>query len=142
MKEIFNKRAEFDYQILEKLEAGLSLSGGEARAVRTGHINLTNSYIKIINKEAFLLNANIPIPDKKNYDATQSRKLLLHKGEILDFLVKSKAKKLTIIPIVVYTKGRLIKLSIGLAKSKKVFEKKEAKKKEDIKRDIDREISG
>lgn len=139
--EIFNKRANFDYQILEKIEAGISLSGGEARAVRTGHINLTNSYVKIINKEAFLLNANILIPDKKNYDATQSRKLLLHKGEILDLLVKTKAKNLTIIPIVVYTKGRLIKIEIGLAKSKKVFEKKEAKKKLDIKRDIDREIS-
>ena len=139
---IFNKRANFDYQILETLEAGISLTGGEARAVRTGHINLTNSFVKIIEKEAFLFNANILIPDKKNYYATASRKLLLHKGEILDFLVKSKAKKLTIIPIVVYTKGRLIKLSIGLAKSKKVFEKKEAQKKLDIKRDIDREVNG
>jgi len=139
---IFNKRANFDYTILETLEAGISLTGGEARAVRTGHINLTNSFVKIIEKEAFLFNANILIPDKKNYYATASRKLLLHKGEILDFLVKSKAKKLTIIPIVVYTKGRLIKLSIGLAKSKKVFEKKEAQKKLDIKRDIDREVNG
>lgn len=138
---IFNKRANFDYQILETLEAGISLTGGEARAVRTGHINLTNSFVKIIEKEAFLFNANILIPDKKNYDATVSRKLLLHKGEILDLLVKSKAKNLTIIPIVVYTKGHLIKLEIGLAKSKKVFEKKEAQKKLDIKRDIDREIS-
>lgn len=139
---IFNKRANFDYQILETLEAGISLTGGEARAVRTGHITLTNSFVKIIEKEAFLVNANIPIPDKRNYEATISRKLLLHKGEILDFLVKSKAKKLTIIPIVVYTKGRLIKLEIGLAKSKKVFEKKEAQKKLDIKRDIDREVNG
>lgn len=141
LMKIFNKRATFDYEILETLEAGVVLSGGEARAVRTGHINLTNSFVKLIDKEAFLVNANIPIPDKKNYDATTSRKLLLHKGQILDFLVKSKAKKLTIVPIVVYTKGRLIKLEIGLAKSKKVFEKKEAKKKLDIKRDIDREIS-
>jgi SsrA-binding protein len=139
---IFNKRANFDYSILETLEAGISLTGGEARAVRTGHINLTNSFVKIIEKEAFLVNANIPIPDKRNYDATTTRKLLLHKGQILDFLIKSKAKKLTIIPIVVYTKGRLIKLEIGLAKSKKVFEKKEAQKKLDIKRDIDREVNG
>ena len=139
---IFNKRASFDYQILETLEAGISLTGGEARAVRTGHINLTNSFVKLIEREAYLVNANIPIPDKRNYDATTSRKLLLHKGEILDFLVKSKAKNLTIIPIVVYTKGRLIKLEIGLAKSKKVFEKKEAKKKADVQRDIDREIRG
>jgi SsrA-binding protein len=139
---VFNKRASFDYTILETLEAGISLTGGEARSVRTGHINLTNSYVKIIDKEAYLINANIPIPGKLHYDATSTRKLLLHKGEILDFLVKSKSKKLTIVPIVIYTKKRLIKLEIGLAKSKKVFEKKEAKKKQDIKRDIEREISG
>jgi SsrA-binding protein len=138
---IFNKRASFDYQVLEKIEAGISLSGGEARAARTGHINLTNSYVKILDNEAYLINANIPVPDKKNYDPTVSRKLLLHKSQILNLLVKSKQKKLTIIPIVVYTKGHLIKLEIALAKSKKVFEKKDAKKLEDIKRDNDREIS-
>jgi len=138
---IFNKRARFDYQILEKIEAGISLSGGEARATRTGHINLTNSFIKIINKEAYLVNANIPVPDKISYDSTASRKLLLHKSQILDLLTKSKQKKLTIVPIAVYTKGRLIKLEIALAKSKKVFEKKQVIKLKDIKRDIDREIS-
>lgn len=137
----FNKRVEFDFNIFEKIEAGIVLSGGEARAVRTGHIDLTNSFVKIIENEAYLVNANIPIPGKRQYDPTTSRKLLLHKSQILDFLVKSKQKKLTIVPIVIYTKERLIKLEIALAKSKKAFEKKEAKKKEDIKRDIDRELS-
>ncbi len=138
---IYNKRAHFDYEVLEKLEAGISLSGGEAKAIRTGHITLTGSYVKIIGTEAYLVNANVPINGKKNYDPTQSRKLLLHKSEILNFLVKSKQKKLTIIPLSVYNNKRLIKLEIALAKSKKVFEKKEAKKKEDIKRDIEREMS-
>jgi SsrA-binding protein len=137
---IFNKRVRFDYQILERIEAGISLSGGEARAVRTGHINLTGSFVKIINKEAYLVNANIPVPDKRYYDPTASRKLLLHKGQILDLLTKSKQKKLTIVPVSVYTKRRLIKLEIALAKSKRVFEKKEAQKKVDIQRDIDLEL--
>ncbi len=137
---IFNKRARFDYQILEKIEAGISLSGGEARAVRTGHINLTGSFVKIINREAYLVNANIPVPDKKYYEPTVSRKLLLHKGQILDLLTKMKQKNLTIVPVSVYTKKRLIKLEIALAKSKRLFEKKEAQKKVDIQRDIDMEL--
>jgi SsrA-binding protein len=137
---ILNKRARFDYQILDTLEVGISLSGGEARAVRTGHINLTGSFVKIINKEAFLVNANIPVPDKRYYEPTASRKLLLHKGQILDLLTKTKQKKLTIVPVSVYTKRRLIKLEIALAKSKRLFEKKEAQKKVDIQRDIDIEL--
>jgi SsrA-binding protein len=137
---IFNKRARFDYQILEKIEAGISLTGGEARAARTGHINLTNAFVKIINKEAYLVNANIPVPDKRSYDPTATRKLLLHKSQILDLLTKSKQKKLTIVPIAVYTKGHLIKLELALAKSKRVFEKREMQKKADIQRDIDLEL--
>jgi SsrA-binding protein len=138
---VFNKRANFDYQILEKMEAGISLTGGEARAIRTGHINLIGSYVKIIDKEAYLVNASIPIPGKKHYEPTSSRKLLLHKSEILDLLVKSRQKKLTIVPLSVYTAKRRVKLEIALAKSKREFEKKEAKKKVDIQRDIDREMS-
>jgi len=136
----FNKRARFDYQILESIEAGISLTGGEARAVRTGHINLTGSFVKIINKEAYLINANIPVPNKRYYDPTASRKLLLHKGQILDLLTKTKQKKLTLVPISVYTKKRLIKLELALARSKRVFEKKEAQKKADIQRDTDLEL--
>jgi SsrA-binding protein len=137
---ITNKRARFDYQIFESIEAGISLTGGEARAVRTGHINLTNSFVKIIGKEAYLVNANIPIVGKKYYNPTVSRKLLLHKSQILDLLVKSKQKKLTIVPISVYTRKRLIKLELALAKSKRKFEKKDALKKIDIQRDIDIEL--
>lgn len=137
---ILNKRARFDYQILETIEAGISLTGGEARAVRTGHINLTGSFVKIINKEAYLVNANIPVPNKRYYEPTASRKLLLHKGQILDLLTKTKQKKLTLVPVSVYTKRRLIKLELALAKSKRVFEKKEAQKKVDIQRDIDLEL--
>ena len=137
---IFNKRVRFDYQIIESIEAGISLTGGEARAVRTGHINLIGSFVKIINKEAYLVNADIPVPNKRCYEPTASRKLLLHKSQILDLLTKSKQKKLTIVPVSVYTKRRLIKLEIALAKSKRMFEKREAQKKVDIQRDVDLEL--
>ena len=138
---IFNKRVRFDYQILEKLEVGVSLTGGEARAIRTGHITLTGSFVKIINKEAYLVNANVPIADKRNYNPTVSRKLLLHKTQILDLLTKTKQKKLTLVPLSIYTKRRLIKLEIALAKSKKVFEKRAAQKKVDIGRDLELELA-
>ena len=137
---IFNKRANFDYQISEKFEAGVSLSGGEAKAVRTGHLNLTNSFAKIIGDEAFLINANIPIQGAKDYNPTRSRKLLLHKKEIYEIEAKSKAKNLTLVPISMYTKGRLIKIELGLGKSKKKFEKKEELKKRVQKREIEKEF--
>ncbi len=137
---VFNKRARFDYQILEKFEAGVSLSGGEAKAVRTGHLNLTNSFAKIIGDEAFLINANIPIQGAKDYNPTRSRKLLLHKKEIYGIKAKSKAKNLTLVPISMYTKGRLIKIELGLGKSKKKFEKKEELKKRVQKREIEKEF--
>lgn len=137
---IFNKRARFDYQISDKIEAGIVLSGGEARAVRTGHLNLTNSFAKILGSEVYLVNANIPVPGKKDYSPTRSRKLLLHKSEIVSMTTKLKAKKLTLVPISMYTTHGLIKVELGLGKSKKKFEKKELLKKKDIQRDIDREL--
>lgn len=137
---IFNKRANFDYQILEKIEAGVSLSGGEAKAVRTGHLNLTNSFARIIGNEAFLINANIPFNGTEDYNPTRSRKLLLHKSQIYGILTKSKAKNLTLVPVSMYTKGRLIKVELGLGKSKKRFEKKESLKKKAQKKEIEKEF--
>lgn len=136
---IFNKRASFDYEVLETIEAGIVLSGGEAKAARMGQISLTSSYVKFVDNEAYLLNANIPIPGKKQYDPTQSRKLLLHKSQILNWEVKMKQRKLTVIPLSVYNSKRLIKLEIALAKSKKTFQKKEKVKQHDIQLDIERE---
>ena len=132
---IFNKRAKFDYELLEKFEAGIVLSGGEAKAVRTGHVNLTGSYAKIIGDEAYLVNANIPIDGKLNYDPAGSRKLLLHRHEIASILGSIKAKKLTLVPISVYTTHNLVKVEIALARSKKRFEKKETIKKRDLERE-------
>ncbi len=136
---IINKRAGFNYTIIERIEAGIVLTGGEARAIRMGHINLSNSYAKIINNEVYLVNADVAIAGAKNYDSTQMRKLLLKRSEIVNLEVKIKQKKLTLVPTKVYTKGRLIKAELGLAKSKREFEKRETLKKRDIQRDIEKE---
>jgi len=110
--------------------------GGEARSIRNHNADLSNSFVKIIGNEAFLVNANIPIEGKLNYDSTRSRKLLLHKKEIISILSNIKAKKLTLVPTKMYNKGRKIKLEIALAKTKRKFEKKESIKKKDIEKEI------
>ena len=136
-----NKKASFAYILdPERVEAGLQLTGGEARAVREGHVDLSRSLVRILNGEAFLINANIPVAGAKNYNSTRSRKLLLHREEIISISTKIKQRKLTIVPTRVYNKGRLIKLEFALGKPKRKFEKKEAIKKKDISRDIEAQL--
>ncbi len=140
---IFNKRAKFEYELTgEKVEAGLSLRGAEAKSIRENRADLSQAHVRIMGNEAFLINANIPVAGTKDNDPTRIRKLLLHKGEILSLLTKAKQKKLQIVPIMMYNKGRLIKLSLELGKPKRKFEKKEAIKRHDIDRDIEKEFKG
>jgi len=139
---IVNKKAQFNYNLFERFEAGLVLNGGEVKAVRGRQVDLSNSYAKIVGDETYLINANIPVEGKKDYVSTRTRKLLLHKSEIISIKSKIKAKKLTLVPLRVYTKGSLIKAEIALAKTKRKFEKKESIKKKDIERDIERELRG
>lgn len=140
---IRNKRANFEYELTpEGVEAGISLKGAEAKALREGRGDISQAFVKIIDGEAFLVNANIPATGLANYDSTHSRKLLLHKSEILALLTKMKQKKLQIVPIRVYNKGRLIKLYCQLGKPKRQFKKKEAIKQKDIQLDIERELKG
>lgn len=136
---IFNKKAKFNYELGRRYEAGIVLSGGEAKSVRTGHCDLSRSFAKILNSEAYLINAVIPVTGALNYDASRTRKLLLHRQEIAEIEGNLKQKRLTIVPASIYTKGRLIKAQIALGKPKRKFEKKESLKKEDILRDIQRE---
>ena len=138
--QILNRKAKFNYFLYERLEAGISLLGGEARAVRSGKVDLSQSYVKLIDNQAFLVNANIPIEGKKDYESTRSRKLLLHKDQIVSFKTKIKSKRLTVVPVRMYNKGRLLKVEIALAKSKRKFEKKEAIKRKDIEREIEEEF--
>ena len=137
---IINKKARFNYNLLEKFEAGISLIGAEAKALRIRGADLSSSFAKIIEDEVYLINVNIPVEGKKDYNPTRSRKLLLHKDQIISLQSKIKAKKLTLVPTKVYTKGRLVKVEIALAKSKRQFEKKEAMKKKDIEREIEKEL--
>mgnify|MGYP000389186248 CR=1 FL=1 len=138
---IFNKRAGFDYQLTgEKVEAGISLLGSEAKFLREGRGDLSQAFVKIIGGEAYLVNANIPAAGIQNYDATRSRKLLLHKKQILALSTKAKRQKLQLVPVSLYTKGRLIKLELVLGKPKRKFEKKEAVKRRDIEKELAREL--
>ena len=133
---ILNKKAGFEYFLYERFEAGISLIGGEVRSVRKNNVDLSNAYAKFIENELFLVNANIPIEGKKDYVPTRSRKLLLHKSELISITSKLKAKKLTLVPVKMYNKGRLIKVELALAKSKRSFEKRDSIKKKDIERDL------
>lgn len=138
-----NKRANFEYELMgEGLEAGISLKGAEAKAIRDGRIDISQAFVKILEGEAYLVNANIPVTGIVKYDATRSRKLLMHKREILSLLTKMKQKKLQIVPVRVYNKRRLVKVYLELGKPKRKFEKKAAIKRHDIDRDIEKEFRG
>lgn len=137
-----NKKAFFEYDILEKFEAGLVLTGQEVKSAKIGQVNLKGSYITFYGHKAYVLNMHInkykaagPLPD---YDPTHSRELLLHKKQIAYLQGKSSEKGLTIMPLSMYTKGRLIKLEIAIGRGKKLYDKRESLKKKDLKRELDR----
>jgi SsrA-binding protein len=125
----YNKRAGFDYEILEKYEAGLSLLGFEVKAIKTGHISLKESFVTSRGQELFLTNANVPLYKQagniKNYEPTRPRKLLLKRKEIAYLIGKSRMQGLTLIPLRVYTKKRLLKLEFSVGKGKKQFDKRD-----------------
>lgn len=137
-----NRRAYFDYEILETYEAGIELLGHEVKSVKTGHINLAGSFAVIRKEEAWLISATIPPYQSKNttssYEPTRSRRLLLHKSEIKELVGKTAQKGLTIVPLKVYTKHSRVKILIGLARHKKKADKREAIKKRETEREIER----
>ncbi|MDO8509922.1 MAG: SsrA-binding protein SmpB [bacterium] len=135
-----NKKAFFDYEIQEKMEAGLVLTGAEVKSVRNGQVNLKGSYITFYNDQAFMIGAHIsaykPAGPQKDYDPTRTRRLVIRKREIRYLQAKSQEKGLTIIPLSIYTKQRFIKVEIGVGRGKKEFDKRESIKKRDLDRDI------
>lgn len=139
---ISNKRATFDFAILETYEAGLVLAGHEVKAVRAGKGNLRGAHVVVRGGEAFLVGASIAIYQEantpKSYDQERTRKLLLSRKELKTLETKGEQAGLTIIPIRLYNAGRHIKLEIALAKGKKQADKRESIKKRDTKRAIDR----
>jgi len=140
----FNKRANFDYEISDKYEAGLVLTGPEVKSVKMGHISLKESFVTAKGTELYLTNAHIT-PYKhageiKNYDPTRPRKLLLRSTEIKHLTGKIRIKGLTLVPIRVYTKKRLLKLEFGVGKGKKKYDKRETISKREVERNIKREL--
>lgn len=139
-----NKRAYFDYEILETIEAGIELRGFEVKAIKTGRMNISGSYAVIRENEIWLLNASVAPYQTKNtpagYDPTRSRKLLLHISQIKELIGSASQKGLTIVPLKVYTKRGRIKVLIGLARHKKTKDKREVIKKREAKREIERAL--
>ena len=137
-----NKKALFDYEILETYQAGLALFGFEVKAVMAGRANLRGSFVIIRGNEAFLMNADIAPYQAKNtpswYEQSRTRKLLLKKNELAELAGKVSQRGLTLIPISLYTVRHKIKLSFGLAKSRKKFEKREHIKERDFKKQKER----
>ena len=142
MKPIINKKAYFNYEILETFQAGIVLIGQEVKSIKNGRISLAGSYIILKEEEFFLIGANVPPYQPKNaprdYDPKRFRKLLLKKSEIKYLIGKSRQMGLTLIPLKVYTKRQKIKLEFGLAKGKKKVDKREKIKKREIEREMRR----
>ena len=138
---IINKKAKFNYSLTdEKVEAGIALSGAEAKSIRENRVDLSKAVVRIVGNEIYLINTNIPTMGHLKLRADRMRKLLLHRSEILSLATKAKQKKLTLVPTRLYTKGRLVKLEVALGRSKAKFEKKEAIKRKDIEREIEQQF--
>lgn len=139
-----NSKAYFDYEILEKFSAGMELLGTEVKSVRAGSMNLAGAFVTIRGSEAFLVNADIPAYQPKNapsdYDARRPRKLLVSRKEMSELKNAEATKGLTIVPLSVYNKGRFLKLDIAIARGKKKFDKRQAIKKRDVEREIERKL--
>ncbi len=145
MVEIINRKAKFDYEILESYEAGIVLKGTEIKSIRLGKANLKDSYCIIKNNELFILNMHISSYDFGNifnHEETRTRKLLIHKKDILKLRDKIEQNGLTIIPLKLYFKNRIAKIQIALAKGKHNYDKREAIKKRDQERDLKKYIKG
>ena len=138
-----NKKAYHDYFILDTYEAGIALHGTEVKSLRMGKCSIKESFIRIENGEMFIYGMHISPYEKGNIfnkDPLRVRKLLLHKSEIHKLMGKTQEKGMSIVPLKVYLKGSLVKVEIGLAKGKKLYDKREDIAKKDQKREAAREF--
>lgn len=138
-----NRKAFHDYFIDDTIECGIVLSGSEVKSARNAKMNLRDSYVSIKNGEVFLINAHISTYDKTSafiLNETRMRKLLLHKSEIAKLERKVKEKGFTLIPTKAYFNNSVLKIEVGVAKGKQLFDKKHDKMKKDSERDTQREI--
>ena len=143
--EVANRQALRDYSLEDKFEAGIKLTGAEVKSVKEGKIILTTAFVKIVGNDVLLINAAIS-PYKfsivSNQDPKRTRKLLLHKREILKIKTRLASTGLTIVPLRCYTTHGLVKLEIALAKGKKQYEKREALRKKAVQREVERLVRG
>ncbi|MGE4318650.1 MAG: SsrA-binding protein SmpB [Deferribacterales bacterium] len=138
-----NKKAFFDYEILETFETGIVLQGTEVKSVKAGKISLKESFVKILANEVWLVNSHIAEYEqgnRNNHNPTRSRKLLMRRKDIDRLIGKIKEAGLTLVPISVYQKGRLVKVEIALAKGKKAHDKRNTIKERDLKRELGRDL--
>lgn len=141
--EIKNKKAYFDYEILKEYEAGLELFGTEIKSIRKGSVDLRDSFVTIKDNEAYVLNIYVAKYDEGNrfnHDERRTRKLLLHKSEIKKLKEARQEDGISIIPLKVYIKKNHAKVLIGLAKGKKLYDKRESIKKRDLEREQKRQF--
>ena len=137
-----NKKAYFDYFILEKYEAGIELFGTEVKSVRLGHCSVKESFVRIDKSEVFIYGMHISPYEKGNIfntDPVRTRKLLMHRAEINKLIGKVKTAGYTLVPLKVYLKGSLVKLEIGLARGKKNYDKRQDIQKKDQRREAERD---
>lgn len=145
MIEINNRKAKFDYQIFDTYEAGIALTGTEIKSIRLGNCNLKDSYVVIRNNEAYIINMHISHYEEGNifnHEETRTRKLLLHKKEILKLNDKIRIEGYTLVPLKLYFVKNKIKVQVALAKGKKNYDKRQALKEKDINRDIRKQLKG
>lgn len=140
-----NKKAYFDYEIIDKWEAGIKLIGHEVKSVKNGKASIVGSYVKIIDGEAYIIGMKIDEYQNSSTslidERTRTRKLLLNKTELKKLIKQTEEKGLTIVPLSLYIKNRWVKISIGVGRGKKKADKRETLKKRTIERDIRREYS-
>jgi len=139
-----NKKAYFNYEILDRFQAGISLIGQEVKSIKSGRINLAGSFVVLRGEEAYLVGANVPAYQPKHaprdYDPERSKKLLLRKAEIKKLIGKCKERGLTLVPLRVYAiKGR-IKIEFGVAKGRKKIDKRELIRKRETEREIEKQL--
>ena len=140
-----NRKAQFEFFILEKFEAGIVLKGSEIKSIRAGKVSLQEAYVQVEASQAWLINSHIASYEEASYldhDPKRPRKLLLHKKELLTLWNEVRQKGVTIIPICMYLKGGRAKLEIAVAKGKKLYDKRHDLAEKDVKRDLSRILRG
>ncbi len=136
-----NRKAKFEYFLLERYEAGIALKGSEIKSIRAGQISITEAYVQVNGSNVWLINANISPYDpasRENHNPMRNRRLLLNKREIKEIGEGIQKKGLTVIPVEIYLKDGLAKLNIALAKGKKLYDKRNSIAEREIQREIQR----